>query len=407
VICRHCGFNVSLQLIDLGSAPPSNALVVETDDSYEPAYPLRVLVCEKCWLVQTEDFAAADDLFTPDYAYLSGYSSTWVDHCKEYVESAVADLSLSASDRVIEVGTNDGTLLSFFAEAGMTCLGIEPTAATADVARSKGLDVVDEFLNLEVATHIVEQWGPAELVIANNVLAHVPDINGFSRACKTLLAPDGVATFEFQHLLSLIKQGQFDTIYHEHFSYLSLGATISVLSSAGLEVFDVEELPTHGGSLRVHAKRDSSDAHDQMQSVEAMLTLEGDEGMWDPGFYLSFQAVAERCREGLNDFLVNSKQSGDLVVGYGAAAKGNTLLNFAKVDQGLLAYVVDRNPAKQGMLLPGSKIPVVSEERLRKDQPDAVVVLPWNLAPEIQAQLGYVADWSGRLLVAVPELREL
>ena len=405
--CRHCGSHVSLQLIDLGSAPPSNALVVETDGPYEPAYPLRVLVCEECWLVQTEDFAAADELFTPDYAYLSGYSSTWVSHCEEYVESAVTDLSLSADDRVIEVATNDGTLLNFFAEAGMTCLGIEPTVATANVARGKGLDVVNEFLDLEVATHIVEQWGPAELVVANNVLAHVPDINGFSQACKTLLAPDGVATFEFQHLLSLVDQGQFDTIYHEHFSYLSLTSTISILAGAGLEVFHVEQFPTHGGSLRVYAKRGSPIGRDRRSSVERLLEEEDKKGIRDPRFYLSLQDVAGRCKEGLLQFLVDTVHCGELVVAYGAAAKGNTLLNFVGASSDLVPYVADRNPAKQGKYLPGSRIPVVSEEHLRQDRPDYVLVLPWNLAAEIAEQLRYVRDWGGQLMIAVPEVRLL
>lgn len=403
--CRQCGSTVSLQLIDLGSAPPSNALRTPNGESPENSYPLRVLVCEQCWLTQTEDFARAEDLFDPAYAYLSGYSRTWIDHCEELVERVIGDFSIARGSRVVEVATNDGTLLSLFAQAGMRCLGIEPTPAAAAIARDRGLEVIESFLDVDCLTRFEHLRESAQLVVANNVLAHVPDIVGFACACRELLTKEGIVLFEFQHLLQLVEHGLFDTIYHEHFSYLSLLATVTVLDRAGLTVFHVEEIPTHGGSLRVLAQPTSTGVEECRGSVRRVIEDEKRAGMDSRSFYSGLQEVANTCRDQLVDFLLEAKKQGKVVVGYGAAAKGNTLLNYAGIDAEVLRYVVDKNPIKQGMCLPGSGIPIVSPEQLRFDKPDCILILPWNISEEVCDQLRSVNDWSGELVVAVPELR--
>lgn len=403
--CRACGSELDLDFVDLGSAPPSNEYLRPQDlDQPEAWYPLRVLVCEGCWLVQTEDFARFDDLFSDDYAYFSAFSSVWVDHCTSYANRMVTDLGLDHSSTVVEVAANDGTLLRQFADRGIGCLGIEPTASTAAVARSLGLEVVQEFLTVEVAERLRGDGVRADLLAANNVLAHVPDIVGFATGCRILLVDEGLATFEFPHLLELVRGVQFDTIYHEHFSYLSLTAVASVFRSAGLQVVDVERLPTHGGSLRVHA-RPTAGSPVASDAVGRMLAEEDAAGMSNRDFYGGFQEAVGSVRDGLLRFLLEAREDGRSVAAYGAAAKGNTLLNFAGVRPDLVGFVVDRNPAKQGLFLPGSRIPIVDEERLRAERPDEVLILPWNLAGELVDQLAYVHDWGGSLVTAVPEVR--
>lgn len=405
--CRHCAAPVTLPLADLGTAPPSNAYLREPAlHAPERWYPLRVLVCENCWLVQTEDFAAADALFDADYAYFSSFSSSWLAHAQAYVEDMAQRLSLGAHSQVVEVAANDGYLLQYVAGRGIPCLGVEPTASTAAAARARGIEVVEQFFGVALARTLVAGGRAADLTVANNVLAHVPDINDFVAGFAVLLKPQGVATFEFPHLLQLVQQCQFDTLYHEHFSYLSLTAVQRIFAANGLTVTDVQELPTHGGSLRVFAQR--SDAFAQVHDrVAQLLARETAAGVSSAAFYGGLQEQALRIKRELLAFLLDCHARGLKVGAYGAAAKGNTLLNFAGVRADLLPYVVDRNPAKQGQYLPGSRIPIVDEAHLRAHRPDRVLILPWNLKDEVVAQLDYVREWGALFAVAVPALKIL
>lgn len=398
--CRHCAFEVSLTLVDLGSVPPSNAYLTEALlGSPERWYPLRVLVCENCWLVQTEDFAEVTELFTPQYAYFSGYSEIWLAHCEQYVNATVDRFGLDESSYVVEIAANDGSLLRYVAALGIPCSGVEPTAATAAVARSLGIPIVEDFFGLGLAERMLTEGPAADLVAANNVLPHVPDINDFVAGVAKLLKHDGVATFEFQHVVNLINNVHFDTIYHEHFSYLSFTSAIRILAGNGLQVFDVERLPTHGGSLRVYAQRSETGEHQENTRVSELLDEENAAGLQTRKYYAGFQAKSEKVKDDFLAFLITARRTGKTVVGYGAAAKGNTLINFAGVRSDLLPFVVDGNPAKQGMFLPGSRIPIVTEDRIRELRPDYVVILPWNVQHEIEAQLAYISDWGGQFWV--------
>lgn len=403
--CRHCGSLVDLVFADLGSAPPSNAYL-DADGllRQEKWYPLRVLVCNSCWLVQTEDFARREELFDADYAYFSSFSDTWLEHSDRYVSDMVARFKLGQKSHVVEVASNDGYLLQFVQRREIPCLGIEPTARTAAAARAKGIRVREEFFGVALAKQLVADGLGADLAVANNVLAHVPDINDFVAGFARLLKPEGVATFEFPHLLSLLRENQFDTIYHEHFSYLSLSAIDRIFRANGLTVFDVTELPTHGGSLRVFACRSDQGAHAVDPGVPALLEVEARAGLTDPTVYRGFQAKAEKVKDDFHAFLLQAKREGRVVAAYGAAAKGNTLMNFAGVGKELIRFVADRNPAKQGKFLPGSRIPVTSEEEIGASRPDFVVILPWNLRGEIIRQLDYIREWGGKFVTAVPNL---
>ena len=403
--CRHCHAELTLPLIDLGAAPPSNAyLTQQTLHAPEKYFPLRVLVCTACWLVQTEDYAGADELFSADYAYFSSFSTTWLKHAEQYVVAMAQRFALNANSHIVEVAANDGYLLQYAKARGIPCLGIEPTSSTANAARAKGIEIVAEFFGVKLAQKLVTQGKQADLTAANNVLAHVPDINDFVGGFAVLLKPAGVATFEFPHLLRLVSENQFDTIYHEHYSYLSLTAVQRVFERNGLNVFDVEELPTHGGSLRVYAQRQDSGVRELSANVAALLAREAAAGMTTPEFYAGFQGKADQVKNDFLAFLIEVKRSGKAVAGYGAAAKGNTLLNYAGVRPDLLPYVVDRNPAKQDKFLPGCRIPVVVEANLIADRPDYVVILPWNLREEVMVQLAYIREWGGQFVVAVPAL---
>lgn len=403
--CRHCGADATLLLVDLGSAPPSNAYLTEEGlRGPEVWLPLRVLVCERCWLVQTQDFARADELFGADYTYFSAFSSGWLAHSERYVADMVARFELDADSHVVEVAANDGYLLQYVMARGIPCTGIEPTASTAAAARERGIPIVEAFFGVELAGELAGTGHQADLMTANNVLAHVPDINDFARGFAVLLKPGGVATFEFHHLQRLIDGSQFDTIYHEHFSYLSLTAVDRIFAAAGLSVFDVEELPTHGGSLRVFAQRADSGVHPRTAAVDALLASEAAAGMRSAAYYAGFQERVLRVKHDFLSFLLRASAEGKTVVGYGAAAKGNTLMNFAGVRPDLVAFVVDRNPAKQGKYLPGSRIPVVGQEELTKVRPDFVVIFPWNLRDEVMSELAYIGEWGGRFVTAVPEL---
>ena len=404
--CRHCGSELTLPLVDLGSAPPSNAYLTEqTLHAPEKWFPLRVLVCERCWLAQTEDFAQANELFDAEYAYFSGFSSSWLAHSERYVADMVARFNLTANSHVVEVAANDGYLLQYVKARSIPCTGVEPTASTAAAARAKGIPIVEDFFGVRLAKELASQGKLADLTAANNVLAHVPDINDFVAGFATLLKPQGVATFEFPHLLKLIAENQFDTIYHEHFSYLSLTAVNRIFAVNGLTVFDVEEHPTHGGSLRVFAQR--SDAGQQARSarVDEMLQREAQAGMLSADYYTGFQAKTDQVKNDFLAFLLDAKRQGKTVAAYGAAAKGNTLMNYSGIRSDLISFVVDRNPAKQGKFMPGSRIPIVNEARLREEQPDYVLILPWNLRNEVTRQLDYISAWGGRFVTAVPVLQ--
>ena len=403
--CRHCGGAEFIPFLDLGEAPPSNSYLDEADLSRpEKRYPLVIRTCTECWLTQTEDFADREEFFSGDYAYFSSFSKTWLDHAKAYVGTMRDRFGLGPNSIVAEVAANDGYLLQYARELGIPCYGVEPTHNTAEAARAKGIDIVEEFFGRDLANRLASDGRQADLIAANNVLAHVPDINDFVGGFAALLKPSGVATFEFPHLYEMVRGNQFDTAYHEHYSYLSLLAVDRIFSANGLTVFDIETTPHHGGSLRVFACRKDHNGHQVMPAVEAMLETERKAGMDSQTFYAGFQASAEAARDGFRSFLAEARASGLKVAAYGAAAKGNTLLNFVGADAGDIAFVVDRNPAKQGRFMPGSHIPVVDEDRLISDQPDRVVILPWNIETEIRTQLTCISDWGGQFVTAIPGL---
>ena len=403
--CRHCAHNLNLLFLDLGSAPPSNAyLSASTLNTPETWFPLRLLVCEHCWLVQTEDHARREALFNDDYAYFSSFSTSWLSHAKQYVQDMQVRFGLHASSCVVEVAANDGYLLQYVKEADIPCYGVEPTASTAAVAKAKGIDIVERFFGVELAQQLTAQGKQADMMTANNVLAHVPDINDFCAGFAQLLKPQGVATFEFPHLLRMVQQCQFDTAYHEHYSYLSLTAVQTIFAANGLSVFDVQELPTHGGSLRVFAQRANTGSHAVATAVAQVLNEEQAGGLKNYESYSKFQLQPFRIVCELLLFLISQASTGGRVAAYGAAAKGNTLLNFAGVRPHLLPYVVDKNPAKQGKYLPGSRIPIVDEDHLKAHRPSHVLILPWNLKDEVMAQLTYIRAWGGKFVTAVPTL---
>ncbi|SDZ35512.1 class I SAM-dependent methyltransferase [Pseudomonas sp. NFIX28] len=406
--CRGCGTPLSLPLIDLGTSPPSNAyLRAEQLEQAEQWVPLKVQVCQACWLVQTEDYTRADSLFDADYAYFSSYSSTWLKHAERYVAEMVERFALGADSRVVEVAANDGYLLQYVAGRGIACLGVEPTHSTAQAARQKGLEIRELFFGREAARQLREEGWAADLMAANNVLAHVPDINDFLGGFASLLKPTGVATFEFPQLLTLMAGQQFDTLYHEHYSYLSLSAVQALCERNGLEVFDVSQLPTHGGSLRVFVQRSDGPRRAVQAAVQQQLQLELQAGVKTAEYYATLAPAAERIKHELLRFLLQAKAEGKRVVGYGAAAKGNTLLNYAGIKPDLLAWVADASPHKQGKFLPGSRIAVVAPERIEIERPDYVLVLPWNLLQEVSEQLAHVRQWGARFVIAVPELKLL
>lgn len=402
--CRHCHTPLQHPFLDLGHAPPSNAYLSVTD-LFRPEryYPLRLRVCENCWLVQTEDYAEAGELFDAAYAYFSSTSSGWVEHARRYAERMTARLALGADSRVIEVASNDGYLLQHFVAAGVPCIGVEPTASTADVAERLGIPVIREFFGESLGRRLAGQGQQADLLVGNNVFAHVPDINDFARGLKAALKPGGTLTLEFPHLLRLIELVQFDTVYHEHFSYLSLFSAQRILEAAGMRICDVEELSTHGGSLRVFACH-QDDARDTAATVAALLEAEAHAGLRELSTYRGFQAKADQVKDGLLGFLLEQKRAGRRVAAYGAAAKGNTILNYAGVKPDLLSCVFDAAPSKQGKYLPGSHIPIRSPREIDELRPELLLILPWNIADEVMRQNERIRQWGGRFVIAVPEL---
>lgn len=405
--CRHCAHPLRHVFLDLGFAPPSNAYLSAADlKAPESYFPLKLFVCEQCWLVQTEDYSRADELFRADYAYFSSISKSWLDHAARYVEKVASRFALGPQSHVIEVASNDGYLLKNFVAAGTPCLGIEPTDSTAKAAEALGIPVRREFFGKQLAERLVAEGRAADLVIGNNVYAHVPDINDFTAGLEAVLKPGGTVTLEFPHLLNMIGQSQFDTVYHEHYSYLSLYTVSRIFAKAGLRVWDVEQLPTHGGSLRIYGCR-MHDSRETLASVSDLLQLEKAGGLQQLSVYDSFQRQADAVKNDLLAFLLEQKKAGRKVVGYGAAAKGNTLLNYAGVKPDLLPAVCDAAPSKQGMFLPGSHIPVLPPAAIGELRPDIILILPWNIATEVTAQLAHAREWGGSFAVAVPNMRIL
>jgi hypothetical protein len=403
--CRHCQAPLERVVIDLGHAPASNAyLTLQQLEGPEVYAPLKVYVCEVCWLVQLPAHHRSDELFTSDYAYFSSVSATWVEHARQYVSATIERFGLGADDWVVEIASNDGYLLQFVRDHRIPCTGIEPTASTAAAAREKGIESIERFFGAELARELVAERGHASLTAANNVLAHVPDINDFVAGFAILLAPEGVATFEFPHLANLIEQCQFDTIYHEHYSYLSLTAVDRIFAAQGLRMFDVERIPTHGGSLRVFACREDA-GHGTTVAVTALLAEEHAAGVSTGAYYETLAPRALRIKLDLLNFLVAQKNAGKSVAASGAAAKGNTLLNFAGVHADLVDFVCDGAPSKQGKFLPGSHVPILSPAAFAERKPDFVLILPWNLRDELVAEQAQVREWGGQFVVAVPALQ--
>ena len=391
-------------MADLGNSPPSNAYRSMSDlQMPEIYYPLKVYICEKCLLAQTIDYTKADELFANDYAYFSSTSSSWLLHAAQFAKNIINKLKLTEQSLVVEVASNDGYLLKNFVAAKIPCLGIEPTEDTAKAAEAIGIPVVKDFFGAKLAKEIAKN-GKADLICGNNVFAHVPDINDFTSGLQILLKKDGVITLEFPHLFRLISEKQFDTIYHEHFSYLSLNSVNSILSSNDLRLFDVEELPTHGGSLRIYACH-FDDIRATLPSVTSMLNMELEVGMGSVDFYTAFQANINNIKNDFLSFLISEKKLGKRIAAYGAAAKGNTLLNYCGIKTDLIEYVCDAANSKQGKLLPGSHIPIVPPNTLRTSRPDLVIVFPWNLIEEVIEQNHFIRSWGGKFVTAIPSIK--
>jgi SAM-dependent methyltransferase len=401
--CRLCGASLTRTFVDLGMSPLCESYVsADNLDAVEKFYPLHVRICDSCLLVQLPAYVSGEDIFS-DYAYFSSYSDSWVAHAKRYADAMIARLGLGSDSLVTEAASNDGYLLQHFLAAGIPVLGVEPAANVAEVARAKGIRTQVQFLGAATGRGISGHYGQADLVVANNVFAHVPDIRGFAAGLRGLVKDTGLVTLEFPHLLRLIERGQYDTIYHEHFSYLSLLTSSRVLASAGLKVVDVEELDTHGGSLRVYARPDES-AGEPATSVKTVLDKEESAGLHTVAGHEGFARQVLQIKSDLLGFLLEAARQGKPVAGYGAPGKGNTLLNHCGIRSDLLSYTVDRSPVKQGMFLPGTHIPIHAPERITSTQPAYVLVLPWNLRDEISEQLEYIRGWGARLVFPIPEL---
>lgn len=402
--CRHCNKPLEHTFLDLGFAPPSNAYLKPGDlNRPEIYFPLKVKVCDHCWLVQTEDYASSEELFSSDYAYFSSTSKGWVKHAEDYARKMMADLQLTNKSHVLEIAANDGYLLKNFVTAGIPCLGIEPTDSTADAAEKLGIPVLREFFSEALGAKLASERNQADLIIGNNVYAHVPDINDFTKGLKAALKPGGTITLEFPHLMRLIEHAQFDTIYHEHFSYLSLYTVRQIFAAAGLRIWNVDELPTHGGSLRVYGCH-ADDPRKTNQSVETVLQAETKDKLQHLDTYLMFQARCDVIKDELLTFLIRQKSEGKVVAAYGAAAKGNTLLNYAGVKPDLLPFVCDAAEAKQGLYMPGSHIPIVQPHQLTESKLDFVLILPWNIQEEIKVQNATLRNDGVKFVTAVPKL---
>ena len=400
--CRFCGTRLKHSFVDLGLSPLCQKHVhAEELNAPETFFPLHAFVCHNCFLVQLGEYASPGEIFS-DYHYLSSYSDSWLQHCENYTLAIETRLGLDKQSSVVELASNDGYLLQYFVSRGIPAYGVEPAENVAEIARQRGVDTVAVFFGVETAKQLLAGRGPADLIIGNNVLAHVPDINDFVAGMATLLGADGTITMEFPHLMRLVEENQFDTIYHEHFSYLSFSTVEKIFAAHGLTLYDVEELPTHGGSLRIYAKHAASERHAILPAVEALRHRELEAGLHELAYYNEFSQRVEKIRRDLLTFLIEAKNAGKTVAGYGAPGKGNTLLNYCGIRSDLVQFTVDRNPLKQGTFLPGTRIPVLAPEQIDVAKPDYVLILPWNLKTEIMKQLGGIRRWGGRFLVAIP-----
>jgi C-methyltransferase C-terminal domain/Putative zinc binding domain/Methyltransferase domain len=404
--CRFCHHKLTHEFIDLVNAPPSNSFLTKKQLS-EPEifYPLKLMLCEECWLVQVDEYKKSEEIFNQNYAYFSSYSTSWLEHAKRYVEMIIDRFGFDENSQVIEIASNDGYLLQYFQLKQIPVLGIEPATNVAMSAQEKGIETIEDFFGVNLANRLVSQDKMADLIIGNNVFAHVPDVNDFAAGLKIALKDNGVITLEFPHLMQLIEQNLFDTIYHEHFSYLSFSIAKLIFEKHGLELFDVEQISTHGGSLRIYGKHKDDASKNISPNVTALLHEEKVKGMQTTEYYDGFQNKADRVKYDLIDFLIKQKKNGKKVAAYGAAAKGNTLLNYCGSKKDLIEFVVDASPHKQGMFLPGSHIPVVTEKEIKKTKPDFVIILPWNIKNEIIEQLSYIQEWGGKFVVPIPEIR--
>ena len=403
--CRFCGLPLSTTFADLGMSPPcENFLTHDQLNHVEHFYPLHVRVCSGCFLVQLEEYVSAEEIFT-EYAYFSSYSTSWIEHARQYVEMIIPRLGLDKDSLAVELASNDGYLLQHFLPHGVPVLGIEPAKNVAAVAIEQGIDTRVEFFGEESAHRLRQDGKRADVIIGNNVFAQVPDLNDFVRGMKILLSEKGVVTLEFPHLLRLIDENQFDTIYHEHFSYFSLYTTVKIFQQHGMEVFDVQELPSHGGSLRIFARHEDNSDLPITDAVTSLLNVEAGAGITDLDYYRNFQARVIRTKHKLLKFLVQAKQDGKSIAGYGAPGKGNTMLNYAGIREDFLDYVVDRNPYKHGRFLPGTHIPIFDVDKIEATKPDYLLILPWNLRKEIMEQTAYIRDWGGKHVVPIPEVK--
>lgn len=404
--CRFDGLPLKHIFVDLGFSPPSNSFLTEEQlNEPEVYYPLKLYVSERTFLVQIDEYKKANEIFSKDYVYFSSYSTSWLAHCKQYVEMVTERFGLNSQSQVVEIASNDGYLLQYFQEKNIPILGIEPTLSTAQVAQEKGIPTWIEFFGVELAKKLISEGKQADLLLGNNVLAHVPNLNDFVAGLKIALKPSGVVTMEFPHLMQLVENNQFDTIYHEHFSYFSFLTVKQIFEKHGLTLFDVEEIPTHGGSLRIYAKHTENKHLPIGKNVNELLNKEISRGMNTLDYYQGFQEKVDKIKYDFLTFLLTQKKLGKKVVGYGAAAKGNTLLNYCGIKKDLIKFVVDKSPHKQGKFLPGSHIPVVDEEAIKQYTPDFVFIFPWNIQKEIEGQLSYIRDWNGKFVVAIPELK--
>jgi len=403
--CRFCKSELSNVFIDLINSPASNSFLTKEElNEPELFFPLKVYTCHTCFLVQVEEYKKSDAIFDNDYVYFSSYSTSWLAHASRYTEKMISRFNFNENSKVIEIASNDGYLLQYFHEKNIPVLGIEPTANTAEVALNKGIKTITEFFGVKLAKELVSKGIQASLLLGNNVLAHVPDIVDFVSGMKILLKEDGVITMEFPHLMQLVDNNQFDTIYHEHFSYLSFYTVKQIFESCGLSLFDVEEIPTHGGSLRIYAKHEEDAGKEISQNVADLINKEMAKGMNKPAYYQNFQQKALQVKLNFTEFLIKQKKAGKKVAAYGAAAKGNTLLNYCGIKNDLIEFVADANPHKQNKYLPASHIPVVSEDELKQAKPDFVIIFPWNIKEEVIKQLSYIKDWNGKFVIPIPQL---
>ena len=405
--CRHCRTPLTRSFADLGLSPLANSYVKpERVRAMEPFYPLHAYVCERCLLVQLEEFESPQNIFG-DYSYFSSYSDSWLKHAERYTETMVQRFGVDKNWHVMEVASNDGYLLQYFHRRGVPVLGIEPAANVAKVAQAAGIPTVVKFFGTATANELATDGKQADLLIGNNVLAHVPDLNDFVGGLKRALKEHGIVTMEFPHLLRLIQENQFDTIYHEHFSYFSFITVERVFAAHGLTLFDVDELPTHGGSLRIYARHTEDASRPVAPAVEALRQKETAAGLLDLATYSRFADQVKETKRKLMRFLIDARQQGKRVVGYGAAAKGNTLLNYCGVRQDFLDYVVDVSPHKQGHYLPGTRLPIYSPDRIAQTRPDYVLILPWNIKDEVMQKMAHIQEWGGRFVVPIPETKVL